>query len=109
MSDWYKSQPRMLAPPTALAAGLLLLSHTHPLTLAGFGTRPSSTLRIAGVAAAAHTLKGSSGNLGGRRLAALASRLETAAKAGDWTLAEELIPAVERAFEVFVEALSQHR
>jgi CheY-like chemotaxis protein/HPt (histidine-containing phosphotransfer) domain-containing protein len=63
----------------------------------------------AALAAAAHTLKGSSGNLGGRRLAALVSRLELAAKAGDWSLAEELIPAIERAFDVFVEALSQHR
>lgn len=63
----------------------------------------------AALAAAAHTLKGSSGNLGGRRLAALVSRLEIAAKAGDWSLAEELIPAIERAFDVFVEALSQHR
>ena len=63
----------------------------------------------AALSAAAHTLKGSSGNLGGRRLAALVSRLETAAKAADWPVAEELIPAVERAFDVFVEALSQHR
>jgi CheY-like chemotaxis protein/HPt (histidine-containing phosphotransfer) domain-containing protein len=63
----------------------------------------------AALAAAAHTLKGSSGNLGGRRLAALVSRLETAAKAADWPVAEELIPAVERAFDVFVQALSQHR
>jgi PAS domain S-box-containing protein len=60
------------------------------------------------LAAAAHTLKGSAGNLGGRRLAMLVGRLELAAKAGDLALVRGLLTLVERAYEAFAKALSEH-
>lgn len=48
--------------------------------------------------AAAHTLKGSANNIGGRRLGALCGRLEELASAGDWDaargLAEQLAAAI---------------
>lgn len=48
--------------------------------------------------AAAHTLKGSANNIGGRRLGALCGRLEELASAGDWDaargLAEQLPVAI---------------
>ena len=45
---------------------------------------------------AAHTLKGSSGNLGARTLSALCAELQAVARAADWTRAGELVPRVER-------------
>ena len=42
-----------------------------------------------------HALKGSSGNLGGRRLNVLCSSLEEALKGNDWTQADRLVGAIE--------------
>lgn len=61
------------------------------------------------VAASAHTLRGSAGNLGGKRLAALIGRLETAAKNGDTAQVDGLLPAVDSAFAAFLSALSAYR
>lgn len=58
-----------------------------------------------GVAAAAHTLKGSAGNLGGRRVAAIAAAIEEAAKAGDWTVVESAEGALAAAVSEFQQAL----
>jgi HPt (histidine-containing phosphotransfer) domain-containing protein len=44
---------------------------------------------------AAHTLKGSSGNLGAQALSRLSGELQTAARAKDWTCAAELIVTIE--------------
>lgn len=46
------------------------------------------------VRAAAHSLKGSAGNLGARRLAALASTIEKTALAGDVGTCQTLMPAL---------------
>jgi len=64
-----------------------------------------STEDARAVAAAAHTLKGSAGNLGGRRLADVVGRLEVAAKAGEWQRVRELLPGVETSFTGFLAAL----
>lgn len=61
------------------------------------------------VAASAHTLRGSAGNLGGKRLAALVGRLEAAAKSGDTAQVDGLLPAVDSAFASFLAALSTYR
>lgn len=61
------------------------------------------------VAAGAHTLKGSAGNLGGRRLAALLGRLEVAARNGETAQVDGLLPAVESAFGAFLSALGAYR
>jgi HPt (histidine-containing phosphotransfer) domain-containing protein len=44
---------------------------------------------------AAHTLKGSSGNMGAQALSRLSGEIQTAARAKDWTLAAELIVMIE--------------
>lgn len=44
----------------------------------------------------AHTVKGSSGNLGARGLSAIAARLHTAAQAQDWAAAATLVAEIER-------------
>jgi HPt (histidine-containing phosphotransfer) domain-containing protein len=59
------------------------------------------------VISAAHTLKGSAGNLGGRRLADLVNRLETAAKAGSVDQLRVQFPDVEAAFADFIKALKR--
>ncbi len=56
--------------------------------------------------AAAHTLKGSAGNLGARRLSALCSTLEKQAKAGETTEAIETLAAVKAEFENVREVLN---
>lgn len=45
--------------------------------------------------AATHALKGSSGNLGGKRLAGLCASLEQALRAPDWAQADRLLGAIE--------------
>ena len=55
--------------------------------------------------AAAHSLKGSSSNLGAHRLAALLKELETACKAGDWNEIEGLLPRVQTEFQRVQERL----
>ncbi len=59
------------------------------------------------VVAAAHTLKGSAGNLGGRRLAELVNRMETAAKSGSVETMRGQLPGVETAFAAFIRALKE--
>ena len=59
------------------------------------------------VISAAHTLKGSAGNLGGRRLADLVNRLEAAAKAGSVDQLRAQFPGVEAAFADFIKALKR--
>jgi CheY-like chemotaxis protein/HPt (histidine-containing phosphotransfer) domain-containing protein len=69
----------------------------------------SVTGDVRALMAAAHTLKGSAGNLGGRRLAMLVGRLESAAKSGDLALVRTVLPQVEKAYEAFVKALAEHQ
>ena len=49
----------------------------------------------AGLTRAAHTLKGASGNMGARRLAALCQELEEAGHSGDLSKVRDLLPDVE--------------
>ena len=55
---------------------------------------------------AAHSVKGSAANLGGRRFAALAGQAEIAARAGDWSALERFIPALESEWEELLKALA---
>ena len=48
-----------------------------------------------GLERAAHTLKGSSGNLGAKALSALCAELQAAGRSADWARAAELVPKVE--------------
>ncbi len=57
------------------------------------------------LASTAHTLKGSASNLGARRLAAAAAKLEKAAKAGNWTEAADILLDVKSEFQRVEEAL----
>jgi two-component system sensor histidine kinase/response regulator len=50
---------------------------------------------IEALKAAAHTLKGSAGNLGGLRLSGLCSELEKLTKAGDWESIRPRLPEIE--------------
>jgi HPt (histidine-containing phosphotransfer) domain-containing protein len=54
---------------------------------------------VATAARAAHTLKGSAGNLGAEFLSRLCARMQDLSKAGDWAAAEALRPDLEREFE----------
>ncbi len=63
-------------------------------------------LRKAGeLKAAAHSLKGSSNNLGARRLAGMLQEIENAAKAGKWEDLEDLLPRVRSEFHRVQERL----
>jgi HPt (histidine-containing phosphotransfer) domain-containing protein len=59
--------------------------------------------------AAAHTLKGSSNNLGGRRLSLLAGKLENAAKIENWAEAELLLPKTANELKAFCEVLEEEK
>ncbi len=54
---------------------------------------------------AAHTIKGSSANMGGDALAALASSIEAAAKSGDFATVESILPQLENGFSALKEAM----
>jgi two-component system sensor histidine kinase/response regulator len=58
---------------------------------------------------AAHSLKGSSSNLGLRRLARLSGQLDKEAKAGQLLMAEAQVKAVVEEFEAVAEVLRQER
>ncbi len=62
-----------------------------------------------GLAALAHALKGSAGNLGARRLAALLARIEAAAKGPDWTRVDADLPLLAAAAAAFEEATATFR
>lgn len=47
---------------------------------------------------AAHTLKGSSGNLGAQELSRLSAELQNTAKSADWPRAEAQVAAIEHEF-----------
>jgi HPt (histidine-containing phosphotransfer) domain-containing protein len=53
----------------------------------------------------AHSLKGSSANMGGEKLSRLADRLQTAGKEGDLGRLAELLPAAEAAFQSLIAGL----
>ncbi len=55
--------------------------------------------------ASAHAVKGSAGNLGGARLAALLQSVEVAASASDWTAMEPALAAARISWRDFVDAL----
>jgi two-component system, sensor histidine kinase and response regulator len=55
--------------------------------------------------ATAHSLKGSSNNLGARRLAGLLVDMEQAGKAADWPRAEQLLPLIKAEFQRVQERL----
>ncbi|MFM7103338.1 MAG: response regulator, partial [Verrucomicrobiota bacterium] len=57
---------------------------------AACGGRDREAARVA-----AHTLKGSAGNLGARRLAARAAEAEVAAREGAWGMLDRLLPGLE--------------
>ena len=59
----------------------------------------------AGIKSAAHSLKGSAANLGGRRLARLASDVEVAVKTADWSALNAMFPEVEAELARLREAL----
>jgi CheY-like chemotaxis protein len=59
------------------------------------------------LAAAAHSLKGTSNNLGARRLGELCGRLEKEAKAGNLEAAATTLPVVQEEFSRVKEALEQ--
>ncbi|HEY1068533.1 MAG TPA: Hpt domain-containing protein, partial [Pirellulales bacterium] len=56
---------------------------------------------------AAHRMKGASGNVSGRRVAALADRLETIARDGDLPLAEAITRDLESEIARLNQALAQ--
>ena len=61
------------------------------------------------LAAMAHALKGSAGNLGARRLAALLARIEAAAKVPDWARVDADVPLLASAADAFDAATASHR
>jgi CheY-like chemotaxis protein/HPt (histidine-containing phosphotransfer) domain-containing protein len=56
----------------------------------------------------AHALKGSAGNLGGRRLATLLARLEASAKAGEWSAADNDADRLPVLCAEFEKAMNDH-
>lgn len=62
----------------------------------------------AALRAAAHSLKGSAGNLGARRLAALASAVEKAALAGDAATCQALVPGLRAVADDSRQALTAY-
>jgi len=53
----------------------------------------------------AHTLKGSSANVSGRKLSDAALQIETACRSADWRQAESIIPKLQRQFESLSKAM----
>jgi HPt (histidine-containing phosphotransfer) domain-containing protein len=53
----------------------------------------------------AHTLKGSSANMGGEKLSGIAAQMQTAGKEGDLGRLSGLLPAAETAFQSLLAAL----
>ena len=67
----------------------------------------ASESRLSDLAIAAHSLKGASGNLGALRLAAVASKLETAAHANDSSQIPALLVALRSESEIARAALTE--
>ncbi len=65
------------------------------------------------ISSCAHSLKGSSANLGGVALSGLANEIEAAAKAEEINTIQAMVPEVERHFELLVAELkgfeAEHR
>ena len=57
----------------------------------------------------AHTLKGSSGNLGAERLSNLCGELQTASRAKEWERCADLVGRVEKEYPVVVTELCVER
>lgn len=55
----------------------------------------------------AHTIKGSGGNFGARRLASICKEVELAAHAGNWASVQSLVPKVEAEFAAVQTALTE--
>jgi PAS domain S-box-containing protein len=62
-----------------------------------------------GLKLAAHTLKGSSNNLGGKRLSFLAGKLETSAKNSEWTDVETLLEEIGRELDALCRLLEAEK
>lgn len=58
---------------------------------------------------ASHAIKGSTANIGGNEVAAVAGRIETAARAGTWTGIAEDATELGRAYERLGEAVRAYR
>lgn len=58
------------------------------------------------ISSSAHTLKGSAGNIGGERCAALAKVVELAARNNDSELIENAFPCLKKTFDEFSQKLS---
>ncbi|MFA7157709.1 MAG: PAS domain S-box protein [Kiritimatiellia bacterium] len=56
----------------------------------------------------AHTIKGSSANVSGQRLQAVAAEIEAASRNGDWKTAGKLLPDLKRQFELLDKAMREH-
>ncbi|MSU36384.1 MAG: PAS domain-containing sensor histidine kinase [Pedosphaera sp.] len=104
-------QMRKLSPPGGPDEAVELID----LFLSEFPMRVEAVVRsvkerdLEAVRLAAHTLKGSAGNLGGHEVAKSASALEQAIKTGDWVRSDALIAALEKAAERLSQALSAER
>lgn len=101
-------QTRKLSPPGGPDEAVELID----LFLSEFPMRVEAVVRSVkerdseAVRSAAHALKGSAGNLGGRELAKTASALEQAIKTGDWIRSDALVAALEKAAVRLSQALS---
>lgn len=58
---------------------------------------------------AAHTLKGSSGNLGAQAMSRICSDLQAAGQGADWTRAKELMAALDAEFAAVKTELEQEK
>jgi HPt (histidine-containing phosphotransfer) domain-containing protein len=61
------------------------------------------------VARAAHSIKGSAGNIGASRVAELAAELEERARAGDLTDAPERVAAIDVAYAMLAQRVGDYR
>ena len=58
---------------------------------------------------AAHTLKGSCGNLGAQAMSRMCADLQTVGHAADWARAEQLLPALDEEFKVVTRELEAEK
>ena len=56
----------------------------------------------------AHTIKGSTANVSGNKLHAVAARIEKACDSADWREAETLVPRLSRQFEALERAMREY-
>lgn len=104
-------QIRKLSPPGGPDEAVELIN----LFLSDFPMRVEAVARSVkerdseAVRLAAHNLKGSAGNLGGRELAKIAAALEQSIKAGDWIRSDALAAALEKAADRLSQEMSAER